>query len=554
MRIDRRRALGLLGAAAPAAGLALAARSSTPAFAYGVASGDPGPESVILWTRLSGVSADTPVKWTVAEDEGFTRVAADGGAVAVADRDFTIKVEARGLKPGRSYFYRFSTAQGLSPVGRTRTLPARGSAEPVVLAVASCALHPNGFFNAYKAIAELERVDAVVHLGDYIYEYGAEPTAYGMRNGARLGRIPIPAHELVSLTDYRARHAQYKAEPELQAAHARAAWIVVVDDHETANNAWLGGAQNHNETEGEWAARKAAALRAYFEWMPIREPRQGAMREAMNRSFRFGDVASLHMVETRLLARSEPLDYDTDLPVTDGKPDVAALTRKMQDPGRRLLGDEQLRDLGHAVRTSVGEGVTWQVIGNQVVMARVAGPDVVKALGESAVKAALAAAEGRPRQRLEQMVRLFPHGLPLNLDAWDGYPAERERLYALFREAKARPIVLAGDSHTAWVNELHDKDGQRVAIEFGVTAVSSPPPSYDSIPGVDVKPVIREQNPEVIHMDTHRGFTLLTLTKEEARAALVWVSTIESREFTTRIDKRFRARPEPAGVSSVEAL
>jgi len=199
-----------------------------------------------------------------------------------------------------------------------------------VLAVASCALYPNGYFNAYGAIAGLERVDAVVHLGDYIYEYGG-PGSCGADSPVAAQRPHDPPHECLSLADYRRRHAQYKADPQLQAAHARASWIVVWDDHEVCNDSWKGGAENHNPDtgEGDWAARKAAALKAYYEWMPIREPGPGRSAEMANRSFQFGDLASLLMVETRLTARSHQLSYGEDLPIVDGsRSSTASPTRR----------------------------------------------------------------------------------------------------------------------------------------------------------------------------------------------------------------------------------
>lgn len=554
MKLDRRRALGVLAGLPGAAMAAEAQAQAAPAFRHGVASGDPLTGKVVIWTRVSGLAGATEVDWVVAADPALAQVVRRGKASTDASLDYTVKADVGGLKPGREYFYGFRVGAAASPVGRTRTLPRANSEAPVVLAAVSCALYSAGLFNVYRAVADLERLDAVIHLGDYIYEYGGKPTDYGISQGEGLGRPPEPMHECVTLDDYRARHAQYKSDPDLQAAHARAPWIAVFDDHEIANDPWMGGAENHNEGEGTWADRKMAALKAYFEWMPIRWPRGARSLEQVNRSFQFGRVASLHMLETRLLARSRQLDYETDLMGPDGKPDLAAFNARLADPSRAMLGPAQLAQLGADLKRSVRHGATWQVLGNQVVMARVQGPDVMKAMGPEAVAAALARAEGRARARLQQMAGLFSLGVPMNLDAWDGYPAERERLYAVFAQAGARPVVLSGDSHTAWVNELHDAAGRRAAVEFGATAITSPAPSFDSIPGVDVKPVIVGQNPDVLYMETQKGFTLLTLTREDAIAELVRVSTIREKPFQTLPGKRFRVRPERAGVSAVEAL
>jgi alkaline phosphatase D len=315
MTIDRRRALALFGlGGASAAGQVLAgeAMAATPrglyagraAFKHGAASGDPLHDRVVLWTRITaeGTTAPIGVQWDVATDLGFKTIVRQGQATAEAGRDHTVKVDVTGLKPGTDYFYRFRHAKGGKPVGkgvsgRTRTLT-QGATSDVVLAVVSCALYPNGYFNAYDAIAKLPRVDAVLHLGDYIYEYGAAADDYGMASPTAKTRLPDPPRELLTLADYRRRHAQAKTDPALQAAHARTPWIVVWDDHETADNSWLAGAENHQPaTEGDWSKRKAGAIKAYYEWMPIREPAGGGF--SINRSFDFGDVASLFMLETR---------------------------------------------------------------------------------------------------------------------------------------------------------------------------------------------------------------------------------------------------------------
>jgi alkaline phosphatase D len=270
MRIDRRGFLSLAGlAAAPAA--ASAPTKPAPRFAHGVASGDPQQDRVILWTRLTSTDgASRSVAWEVARDEAFTSLAAKGTAVAAADRDFTVKVDVTGLSPGTDYFYRFRAGAAVSPVGRTRTLAA-GAAQEVVLAVASCTLYPNGYFHAYQAIAEEPRLDVVLHLGDYIYEFGRR--GFASQLAFAIDRESQPAHELLTLEDYRRRHAQYRTDPDLAALHAKMPMIAVWDDHDFADNAWSGGAVNHDPaTEGSFTARRAAAVQAYREWLPVRLP------------------------------------------------------------------------------------------------------------------------------------------------------------------------------------------------------------------------------------------------------------------------------------------
>lgn len=556
MNLHRRGLLGLLGAGATSACASAPATGPRPvAFRHGVASGDPDQTSAVFWTRVTPLdvaAGDIAVTLEVARDMAFQNVVFRSSELAArSERDFTVKhdLSGRGLEPGQEYVYRF-TAEGVtSPVGRVRTLPAGPTAD-VVLAVASCQLHPGGLFNAYEAMAGLERLDAVVHLGDYIYEYGADPDAYGMVTGAPLNRVPEPAHEIVSLADYRTRHAQYKSDPDLQAAHARAAFICVWDDHEVANDSWLAGAENHSpETEGDFAQRKAAALRAYYEWMPTREPKAGALKEAVNRVFHFGDLASLIMVETRLLARTEPLSYADLSPGADGRPDVAAFRARLNDPSRELLGSDQRRWLGRELASSKAAGRAWQVLGNQVVTARVRGPDVERMMPAEQVAALLATLPEDVRTQVQASIQLFRLGLPFNLDSWDGYPAARERLYDLFREAGVEPIVLAGDSHAFWVNELHDARGERRAVEFGVTAISSPSPG-DFIRGLPLGQALVSANPEEVRLcdQTAKGYILLTLTPRSARADLMAVSTILKKPFEVRTLASAHVTRTPAGA------
>ncbi len=565
MKIDRRRALaflGLGGAAGAASGVSAQGpnlHTGAVAFEHGVASGDPDQTSAIFWTRVTPKAAtdrDVLADLQVAADPAFKTIVRTGkGLRARASRDWTLKhdLDGRGLKPGTDYWYRFIANGVTSPVGRTRTLPA-GPTKDVVLAVASCSLYSNGYFNAYDAIAKLPRVDAVLHLGDYIYEYGGAPTDYGMNSPVAAQRMPDPMHEIVTLDDYRRRHARYKSDPLLQAAHARAPWIVVWDDHETANDSWQGGAENHDpdKGEGDWAARKAAALKAYYEWMPIREPAAGALPEASWRGFQFGDVATLLMTETRLAARTEALDYATDLPIVDGKPDVAAFSAKWKNPDHRLLGQAQAQWLAGQVNASVKAGSAWQVLGNQIVMARVAGPNLKTLLGDR-FEPMLAKLPEYVRGRILQGVALSALGLPYNLDAWDGYPADRERLYDLFKSAGAHPIVLSGDSHSFWANELFDQGGaKRVAAEFGTTGITSP--GYgDILPGVPLGQAFAARNTEVKFADPGaKGFVLLTLEHGRATSEMIAVSTIVELAYTTRVLKRFVVTPTKGG--GVEAL
>ncbi|MFT4252993.1 MAG: alkaline phosphatase D family protein [Caulobacter sp.] len=564
MKIDRRGLLALLGtgAATPVAAAAPKPFEGEVKFLHGLASGDPLADRVILWTRVTAEGATGPVAvlWEVASDPDFKAIVAQGRALTDAGRDFTVKVDATGLKPGADYHYRFRALKAGKPVGEgirgaTRTLP-EGGVQDVVLAVTSCSLYPNGYFNAYDAIARLPRVDAVLHLGDYIYEYGGGPKDYGMNSPVAAQRRPDPPHEIVSLSDYRRRHALYKTDTMLQAAHARAPWIVVWDDHETANDSWVGGAENHdpgplgvNGGEGDWAARKAAALKAYYEWMPIREPSAGTLPEAAWRRFQFGDVATLLMVETRLTARTEQLTYERDLPKTaDGKPDIPAFVAKWKDPSRRMMGEGQEQWLAREVDVSVKAGTAWQVLGNQVVMARVAPPNLKATMGDEKFDAMLEALPDYAKGRVAGSVAMSAFDIPSNLDAWDGYPADRQRVYDIFKASKATPIVLAGDSHMFWANELWDDAGSsRVAAEFGATSVTSP--GYgDIMPGAPIGEAFVQRNREVKYAHpSAKGFVLLTLEKGKAVGELIAVSTILSTDYTTQVLKRYVVTPADGG-------
>jgi alkaline phosphatase D len=473
-------------------------------------------------------------------------------AVATSARDGTVKIDVGGLTPATDYHYRFRRGAETSPVGRTRTLPV-GATKDVVLAVANCALYPNGYYNAYGAIAALPRVDAVLHLGDYIYEYGG-PGSYGMASAVAAERPHDPPHECVTLADYRRRHAQYKTDPQLQAAHARAPWIVVWDDHESANDSWFGGAQNHQpDTEGDWNVRKAAAVKAYYEWMPIREPAGGGF--AINRSFDFGDLAGLFMFETRLTARNKQVTMD-ELADPASPAQVAAFKARIADPSRRMMSSVQEAWLADGLQASVRAGRPWQVLGNQVVMARLATPSLRKAMGEETFGKVLASVSGYLATHLKANETAAAQGLPYLLDSWDGYPADRQRLYDLITAARANCVVVSGDSHAFWANELYDapEAGRRTAVEFGATAITSPGDG-EYVPGVPLGQLFTDENREVLFSDlTAKGFVLLTLTRESAVGELIAVSTIAEKTYETRVLKRYRATPGPEGVSPLTEI
>ena len=539
MTINRRQTLALFGSGA-ALGLpgALSAQGKAAIrFDHGVASGDPAADGAVLWTRATRVDAaaagDVALTWHIAASADGAPVTS-GKAHARAARDFTAKTVATGLKAGTDYWYWFETEDGTrSPVGRFRTLPV-GTVAALTFAVVSCQLYGGGLFNVYDAIARQPQLDAVLHLGDYIYEYGVD--GYGADIAHRIGRIVEPAHDIVTLADYRARHAQVKRDANMQAAHARAAFICVWDDHEVANDDWIGGAENHDPAkEGDWAARKAAAMQAYFEWMPIRDPQPGKPWEAINRAFEFGDLATLAMVETRLLARSKQVAAKGE---GIAPADYAPMMAERALPQRELLGAGQQAWLEGVLAASVKAGKAWQVLGNQVVMAKVAGPDIEQQLGPVRFADTMAKLPAVWRGRLATSIASYRAGLPFNFDSWDGYPPARERLYQAFRRAGSQPIVLSGDSHAAWANVLHDDAKTAVAVEFGATAVTSP--SYGALlPGIGA--LIEQANDEVLFCDQdHKGYVLLTLDRAAATADFRTVSTVLVATYEERSVARYR--------------
>jgi len=558
---------GLLGAATGALSLAACAKPAAstlvpaaPAydgevvFGHGVASGDPLPTSVILWTRVTPKtgSGPIPVRYDVFGASDGTTPLLSGLTSADAAHDFCVKVDITGLSPATAYLYRFtaltSAGEVTSPDGRTRTTAASGTA-PVRLGVASCANWQFGKFNAYKALAAEPGLDAILFLGDYLYEYGID--GYGAETAQALGRLHDPITEIVTLGDYRMRHAQYKSDPDLQAAHASAPWICTWDDHESTNDSYRTGAQNHNpeEGEGDWSDRKQAALQAYFEWMPMRNPASGDITSAVWRSFSFGDVATVYATETRLTGRSQTIGWSEVISATEDPSEIAAqATAHMQvisDPARTMLGAAQEAWLGEALAESAKAGKTWQVLANQVVMARVAMPDFTKSLTPEQIAA-------QPIPQVQQMIGFSALGLPWNLDAWDGYPAARERLYDSVEAAGARLVTLAGDTHTAWANTLADSDGKRVGVEFGCTSITSPGLG-DYVTGIpDLGEQFAAANAEVDWFDpTGHGYTIVTLTPEKVTGAFVKVSSIVEDAFEAETVATFEGTPLDKGISGL---
>ncbi|MGY2126925.1 alkaline phosphatase D family protein [Blastococcus sp. SYSU DS0617] len=507
--------------------------AARPRFAHGVASGDPLPGAVILWTRVTpgrepGAGQGAPVEWEIATDPAFRRIVRRGAVRTGPERDHTVKVDAAGLRPGTEYWYRFRCQGVLSPVGRTRTAPADGAAPGRLrMAVVSCANLQAGWFTAYRHLARRRDLDLVLHLGDYLYEYA--PGEYQARDV--VVRPHDPPREMTTLADYRRRHAQYKADPDLQALHAAAPWVVTWDDHETANDAWSGGAENHTEgAEGTWSQRRAAAYRAYAEWMPVRwEPGQPFYRR-----LRFGSLASLSM-----------LDLRTHRDQQAGSP----LDPALGDPGRTLTGAAQLQFLLDGLSDPT---VQWKLVGNPVMIAPVRFPNALDT--RTAAGIATLVDLGAPPVT----------GVPYNVDQWDGYPAERAKVLGHLRDHGIRDTVfLTGDIHSGWACEL-PADGltypvtrRSLGVELVCTSVTSD--NLDDITGTPpgttskvAETAIKVNNPHIKYLDfDSHGFSVLEVTP--AGAQMDWYV------LTDRTDRNAAAIHSvsyrvPAGTQRVEQV
>ena len=494
--ITRRKFIQSAAASAALIPLAVRAEQSAPdpavrLFRHGVASGDPLTDRVMLWTRVTppatrSATGPIDVQWVIASDEGLQQVVARGTAQAAVERDFTVKIDAGGLGPGRTYHYGFVAGGERSPIGRTKTLPER--ADRLRVASVCCSNYPAGYFNVYRCIANRPDLDAVVHLGDYIYEFANG--RYG--DGTASGRVPLRAGEASTLEDYRDRYATYRSDIDLQEAHRRHPFIAVWDDHESANDAWSGGASNHNpSTQGSWMTRLAGAYRAYLEWMPIRESSDPKIH--LYRSFRFGDLADLVMLDTRGLRDQQAIGTDAKM---------------LLDPSRSLLGATQEAWFFDQLRASQRASSRWRVIGQQILF-----------------------------------TPLSPPGFPVaNTDVWDGYAPARNRIFDFLASEKITNMaVLTGDIHSSWAMDVprnpwtgYDSTtgAGSIAVELVTPAISSPP--FFSSP--ELRQRAATLRPLARHLKflegEHNGYTLLDITRERIQADWYHVDSVAQRAET----------------------
>lgn len=515
-------------------------------FPYGVASGDPLPDRVIIWTclRPKTKAATARGSWQMATDAQMKKVVKKGDFMARLENDFTVKIDVAGLEAGQTYYYQFESGGQTSIIGRTKTSPS-GNPERVRLAVVSCSNYQAGYFNAYGRIADRDDLNAVIHLGDYIYEYA--DGGYGdSALVASKARALQPATELLTLNDYRARYATYRLDPDLQRCHQMHPFITVWDDHESANNAYTEGAENHNEKgkdEGDWNTRQAAARKAYAEWLPIR-----GQADRIYRKFSFGNLAEVIMLDTRLEGRQKQIEDITN--------------PELYSPERTLLGKAQKEWLLESLKSSQAQ---WKILGNQVMFA------------EYNVGWAAAALPDFTPEKLESLF----------LDIWDGYPAERAQIIDYLKNEKINDVVIVtGDVHCAFAydvalrpsvfsqkGELPDYDpatGQgSVAVEFVTPSISAS--NFDENVGKQRAQLFAYQmnkplpaappqnvnpNPHMKFVDLIRhGYFVLDLSPEKAQADWYFVEDIlkKSNEesfaegwFTRKGENRLQKATGPA--------
>lgn len=529
-------------------------------FETGVASFDPTQTGVIIWTRYS-VAVDAEITWEISRNSNFSDIVRTGKANVTSVNDFTVAVDVQNIPSHTKYYYRFYNikTKETSVTGETRTLPSKtDSVNDVKMAVVSCSNFPAGLFNVYGAIAQSD-ADVVVHLGDYIYEYA--PGQYGTNPYTnQLGRAHQPAKEILTLSDYRERYRQYRGDKNLMLLHQKKPFICVWDDHEFANDTYKSGAENHQPNEGSFDARKMAAFQAYSEYIPLKTGKD--MR--IYRSFNFGNIVSLYMMDTRVIARDKQLDYADYLDAT-GNFDQVKFKTDFLSSGRKLIGSEQMSWLGSQINADTS---TWKVLGQQILMTKMLIPAEMlmvlnRILAEikqygSAQPATMLLLKDTISQLIVLKMRhqqqdptLTPQEiaritttLPYNLDAWDGYFMEREQLYSILAGKKV--VVLAGDTHNAWLGKLTNAQGNFIGTELACSSVSSPGlEGYLGITSDPTQAIELAQAFSVLIDDLEyanlykRGYLNVKFTSGNAQAEWKFVDNIVSEIYTTVTEKTY---------------
>jgi alkaline phosphatase D len=495
-------------------------------FTHNVASGEPGPDSVLLWTRyVSSTGGQSKVRVEISESRDFVKIAGGGQMVTGPWRDHTVKITVDNLAPGKWHWFRFIAPDGsISPVGRTKTLPV-GKAAKFNIAIFSCSNLGFGEFNAYGHAAARDDIDLVLHMGDYIYEYGRG----GYDGGAKFAARIFPSDEILTLADYRLRYASYRADPQLQALHAKFPMIPNTDDHEGANDSWEGGAQNHTADEGDWSARRNAAMQVWREWLPVGEQPW--------KEYPIGDLATYFRTDTRMVARSKPYFHGDLMRAADPAKSFAEFRDgAWRDPAMTMFGTEQESWLFSAINRNKS---TWAVLGSGTNMGYNYTP-------ETAADWFPKDAPERTRNFVRQGIAAAKAGLPYNLDNWGGYPVARARLLAAAQKADANLVVVTGDSHNGWAFDL-PQDGKPAGVEFGGHSVSSP--GFESAtqgtdPNDIARALIDASKQELRFVDTsNRGYMHLSLTPQAATNEWVFLQTVKELSLATKQGHKMKVRP-----------
>jgi alkaline phosphatase D len=462
-------------------------------FDHGVASGDPLTDRVIIWTKLSpSTQRDIAVQWEVAEDKSFSNIIKTGSFTTDSTSNYTVKIDVTGLSAGNDYFYRFSSHGIVSPIGETKTMDNSGSKD-LSLGIVSCSNYQFGYFSAYRHLANKD-IDIVLHLGDYFYEYG--PEGYGDKSFERKHN---PPREILSLEDYRTRYAQYRSDKDLQLLHQKHPFITIWDDHEITNDAYIDGAQNHQDDEGDYMIRKAFAKKAYYEWMPIRPKNQ----DVLYRDFELGPLADIIVLDERLEGRLKPVES------TEG------MTSE-----QTMLGSVQLEWFKNKLEAS---DATWKIIGNQVIFSPL------------------------------ELGKVRPTA-PKNLDAWDGYAVERDGIIShIAKNGIDNVVFVTGDTHTSWAFEIPESieaykaDQSAVAIEFGTPSITSSnwndsPERTDEMI-LAAEQLVMQDNPHLKYANARdHGYMILSLSQEEAKAHWYYVDDIKNVESGEGLEQTVSVR------------
>ena len=479
-------------------------------FKHGVASGDPTQTNIILWTKLSDVQANTTlVTWQISENKNFSSLIAQGKTRTDSFKDFTVKVDAKIPKKynGLKIYYRFKVGNNISDIGTTSTLPITNP-DKFNIAFCSCSNYPAGYFNAYREIALNKKIDLVLHLGDYLYEYSSD--GYASENAQSMGREVFPKNEILSLEDYRKRHATYKKDKDLQLLHSSKPMIAIWDDHEVSNDSWKEGAQNHSPDEGSFSKRKKYAIQAYFEWMPIREKNN---KKHIWRNFTVGNLFNLMMLDTRSAMRDKQLNIEEYF--QDSNFDHKNYLKDLEKP-RKLLGKDQF----NWIKRKNSDKFRWSIFGQQILIGPKYLPNILSQIDSDEFPS-----------YIQRFRALSGKEIPYNTDQWDGYPKERDKFYKTISNSQAN-IILAGDSHCSWVSNLYDKSNF-IGVEIGAPSISSPNfiDTFGSLVNSIEKSFV-ESNKDLVWMDgKNKGYTEISVHSDFIEAKFHYVSTVKSKNY-----------------------